>query len=213
MSKKKKRGRKAGGSMLGRIVFGLFSIVFLVVVFAAGTVAGIVYAYSRNLPDINKIADFQPSRSTRIYARDGTQLATLFRQNRIWVPISKVPPLVRNAFVATEDRNFYVHPAVGPRPVSFQRGFHLAQDSRGPAGHGDRALLHQERDPRALSEPDLFRFGCVRHRSRLAHLFRTRRGTPDPGPGRDAGGHARRACKGPRNGRATCSSAWSRATT
>jgi penicillin-binding protein 1A len=106
---KKKRGRKGGGSMLGRIVFGLFSIVFLVVVFAAGTVAGIVYAYSRNLPDINKIADFQPSRSTRIYARDGTQLATLFRQNRIWVPISKVPPLVRNAFVATEDRNFYVH--------------------------------------------------------------------------------------------------------
>ena len=109
MSKKKKRGRKAGGSMLGRIVFGLFSIVFLVAVFAAGTIAGIVYAYSRNLPDINKIADFQPSRSTRIYARDGTQLATLFRQNRIWVPIAKVPPLVRNAFVATEDRNFYVH--------------------------------------------------------------------------------------------------------
>jgi penicillin-binding protein 1A len=106
---KKRKARKSGPTLFGRIVFTFFASVFLLAVFAAGTVAGIVYAYSRNLPDINKIADFQPSRSTRIYARDGTPLATLFRQNRIWVPISAVPQFVRNAFVATEDRNFYKH--------------------------------------------------------------------------------------------------------
>ena len=105
----KRKPRKRRGSVFGRIVFVVLSSIFLLVVFAAGTIAGIVYAYSRNLPDINKIADFQPSRSTRIYARDGTQLATLFRQNRIWVPISEVPVFARNAFVATEDRNFYQH--------------------------------------------------------------------------------------------------------
>jgi penicillin-binding protein 1A len=84
----------------------------LVLLFAAGAVAGIVSAYSRNLPDISRMADYQPARSTRIYGRDGTLLATLYKQNRIWVPIAKIPPIVRDAFIANEDHNFYRHHGV-----------------------------------------------------------------------------------------------------
>jgi penicillin-binding protein 1A len=105
----KARRKRRRFALLGRIVFGFFVAIFVVVLFAAGTIAGLVYSYSRNLPDINKMADFQPSRSTRVYARDGTLLASLFRQNRIWVSIDRVPVMVRRAFVATEDRNFYTH--------------------------------------------------------------------------------------------------------
>lgn len=105
----KGRRRRRRLQVLKRIVFGVFAVVFVALLFAAGTVAGLVYSYSRNLPDINKMADFQPSRSTRVYARDGTLLASLYRQNRIWVPIGRIPQLVRHAFVATEDRNFYSH--------------------------------------------------------------------------------------------------------
>ncbi|MBC5809287.1 MAG: PBP1A family penicillin-binding protein [Candidatus Eremiobacteraeota bacterium] len=107
-----KRRRRRRLTILGRVAFGFFAVVFVGLLFVAGTVAGLVYSYSRNLPDINKMADFQPSRSTRVFARDGTPLATLYRQNRIWVPISKVPQMVRNCFVATEDRNFYQHHGV-----------------------------------------------------------------------------------------------------
>ncbi len=107
-----RKKRKKSLTVLGRVLFGFFAVVFVTVLFVLGTVAGLVYTYSRNLPDINKMADFQPSRSTRIYARDGTPLATLFKQNRIWVPISKVPQQVRYCFVATEDRNFYRHHGV-----------------------------------------------------------------------------------------------------
>ena len=108
MSLKGGRRRRRVG-VLKRIVLGFFAAVFVMLLIAAGTVAGLVYSYSRNLPDINKMADFQPSRSTRVYARDGTLLASLYRQNRIWVPIDRIPTLVRHAFVATEDRNFYSH--------------------------------------------------------------------------------------------------------
>jgi penicillin-binding protein 1A len=87
-------------------------LVLLVVLFVAGSVAGIVAAYSRNLPDISRMADYQPARSTRIYARDGSLLATLYKENRIWVPISKIPPVVREAFIANEDHNFYYHHGV-----------------------------------------------------------------------------------------------------
>lgn len=107
-----RRRRKRRISPFGRILYVVTSAIFLLVLFAAGTVAGVVYSYSHNLPDINKMADFQPSRATRIYARDGVQLATLYTQNRIWVPIGRIPPLVRNAFVANEDHNFYVHHGV-----------------------------------------------------------------------------------------------------
>jgi penicillin-binding protein 1A len=78
----------------------------------AGIIAGLVASYSRNLPDINRMADYQPSRSTRVFARDGSQLANLYTENRIWVPIAQIPVPVRNAFIATEDQHFYQHHGV-----------------------------------------------------------------------------------------------------
>ncbi|HKU81515.1 MAG TPA: PBP1A family penicillin-binding protein [Candidatus Tumulicola sp.] len=84
----------------------------MIVLFAAGTVAGIVAAYARNLPDISRMADYQPASSTRIFARDGSPLASVYEENRVWVPISRIPPIVRDAFIANEDHNFYQHHGV-----------------------------------------------------------------------------------------------------
>jgi penicillin-binding protein 1A len=95
-----------------RFFTGVLILALFCVLFAAGAVAGIVASYSHNLPDISRMADYQPSRTTRIYARDGELLATLYRQNRLWVPIARVPQIVRDAFIATEDRNFYHHHGV-----------------------------------------------------------------------------------------------------
>src|ERR1700722_17599570 len=95
-----------------RFMRGLGIAVFLLVLFAIGTVAGMVAAYGRNLPDISRMADYQPASSTRIFARDGTQLASVYRENRVWVPLSRIPMNVRDAFIANEDHNFYSHHGV-----------------------------------------------------------------------------------------------------
>ena len=87
-------------------------VVMFGVLLCAGIVAGLVASYSRNLPDINRMADYQPSRSTRVIARDGSQLANLYTENRIWIPIAQIPVPVRNAFIATEDQHFYQHHGV-----------------------------------------------------------------------------------------------------
>jgi penicillin-binding protein 1A len=109
------RPRKNGGGA-GRVVLGIVKWLAVLALFAillsVGVVAGIVASYSRNLPDINRMADYQPSRSTRVYARDGMQLANLYRENRTWVTIDKIPVRVRNAFIATEDAHFYQHHGV-----------------------------------------------------------------------------------------------------
>jgi penicillin-binding protein 1A len=107
----KRRGGGAG-RIIGRIVKVFAVLLLFAVLLFVGIVAGIVASYSRNLPDINRMADYQPSRSTRVFARNGIQLANLFRENRTWVSIDRIPVPVRNAFIATEDRHFYQHHGV-----------------------------------------------------------------------------------------------------
>ena len=193
----------------------------MLVLFAIGAVAGMVASYARNLPDIGRMADYQPASATRIFARDGTLLASVYKENRVWVPLSRIPPVVREAFIANEDHNFYRHHGVDfgsivragvrrsdasavPRrlddhaaaraPALSQRpGLDVAQDSRGAARDRDRALLHQGRDPRTLSQHHLSRRRRVRRRCGGAHLFRAQRRCVDAGAGRDACRHRRRA--------------------
>ena len=112
----RRRTGGSGGGKTGRIVWRVVKALGVLVLFAAllfvGIVAGIVASYSRNLPDINRMADYQPSRSTRVFARNGMQLANLYRENRTWVSVDKIPVHVRNAFIATEDAHFYQHHGV-----------------------------------------------------------------------------------------------------
>jgi len=98
--------------MWWRVLRVILLVVFFVGLFAVGTIAGVIASYSKNLPDINRMADYQPERSTHLYARDGKLLANLYRQNREWVPIERIPPIVRDAFIAVEDQHFYQHHGV-----------------------------------------------------------------------------------------------------
>lgn len=106
MPKRKARPRR------GRFWTGLAIAVLMLVLFATGTIAGMVAAYARNLPDISRMADYQPASTTRIFARDGTQLASVYKENRVWVRIDRIPVVVRDAFIANEDHNFYYHHGV-----------------------------------------------------------------------------------------------------
>ncbi len=114
------RGRAARGSKkrtgnpIGRVLRWIGLLALFGVLLGVGIVAGIIASYSRNLPDINRMADYQPSRSTRVFARDGQMLANHYTENRIWVPIAQIPIPVRNAFIATEDQHFYQHHGVDP---------------------------------------------------------------------------------------------------
>jgi len=49
---------------------------------------------------------------TVLLARNGKPLATLFDQNRVNVPLSKVAPIMRKAIVSIEDYRFYQHGAL-----------------------------------------------------------------------------------------------------
>ncbi|HEY1794533.1 MAG TPA: PBP1A family penicillin-binding protein [Stellaceae bacterium] len=99
---------------LTRVIFIL--VVLVVVVGGAG--AGAVFAYyGRNLPSLDKLDHYVPAVGTKIYAGDGTLLADFAAENRIFVPIGKIPKVVKDAFISAEDHDFYSHKGVNPAAV------------------------------------------------------------------------------------------------
>ena len=95
-----------------------FFLRFLGLLFAAGTimfvvgvaaVSGLLWHYSKDLPDYSQLQDYEPPVMTRVHAADGSLVAEFARERRLYIPIQAVPKLVISAFLAAEDKNFYDH--------------------------------------------------------------------------------------------------------
>jgi penicillin-binding protein 1A len=87
-------------------LFAVGTMVFLVGVV---TVAGLIWYFSRDLPDYSQLQAYEPPVMTRIHASDGSLLGEYARERRLYLPIQAIPKLVTNAFMAAEDKNFYQH--------------------------------------------------------------------------------------------------------
>src|ERR1700674_2896144 len=87
-------------------LFALGTLLFLV---AVGAISGLLYHYSKDLPDYSTLQDYEPPVMTRVHAANGELLAEYAKERRLYIPIQAVPKLVTNAFISAEDKNFYEH--------------------------------------------------------------------------------------------------------
>ncbi|HWP24831.1 MAG TPA: penicillin-binding protein 1A [Xanthobacteraceae bacterium] len=87
-------------------LFALGTILFLV---GAGAVAGLLWHFSKDLPDYSQLQKYEPPVMTRVHASDGRLVAEYATQRRLYIPIQAVPKTVINAFLAAEDKHFYEH--------------------------------------------------------------------------------------------------------
>src|SRR5690606_37605782 len=55
------------------------------------------------------LKDYQPPVTTRVHAADGALLAEFARERRLFQPIETMPPLLIEAFLSAEDKEFYNH--------------------------------------------------------------------------------------------------------
>jgi len=90
-------------------VFGAGTVLFLAGIAAA---AGLIWHFSKDLPDYSQLQAYEPPVMTRIHASDGSLLGEYARERRLYLPIQAIPKLVTNAFMAAEDKNFYEHGGV-----------------------------------------------------------------------------------------------------
>ena len=82
----------------------------LVVVLIAG--ASAVWWFGSDLPDTEGLARYEPATMSRVYSTSGDTVAEYARERRLFAPIEEIPPLVKNAFISAEDKNFYSHSGV-----------------------------------------------------------------------------------------------------
>jgi penicillin-binding protein 1A len=87
-------------------LFAAGTIVFVVAIAGA---AGMLWHYSKDLPDYSQLQDYEPPVMTRVHASDGSLVAEYAKERRLYIPIQAVPKPVINAFLAAEDKNFYEH--------------------------------------------------------------------------------------------------------
>ena len=89
--------------------FGIGTTLALIV--AAG-IAVYVGHLTKELPDYEVLAKYEPPVTTRIHASDGSLMAEYAHERRLYLPIQAIPDRVKAAFLSAEDKNFYNHPGI-----------------------------------------------------------------------------------------------------
>ncbi len=144
----RKAGRvRARKGLFARAVHGLFGA-FLALTVLVGLVGatGAYVAYqhfSADLPDVDGLRNYQPPVMSRVYAGDSRLLTELATERRIFVPITAIPEIVRQAFISAEDQNFYSHRGVDPMAIARAAIFDLAHYGQGKRPIGASTITQQ----------------------------------------------------------------------
>jgi penicillin-binding protein 1A len=94
--------------LLAFLFFGSVSFLF----FASG--AGIVWYFSRDLPSLDSLRQYQPSLVTKVYSEDGSEVGQFYIERRVLVPLSQMPQELFQAIIAVEDSRFFEHKGIDP---------------------------------------------------------------------------------------------------
>lgn len=115
-----------------------------------GTLSGVLFAYSDDLPQITKLDSYAPNTITRVIARDGSLVGDFAVERRLVIEYDDIPDVLRQAVLAAEDSGFFEHPgfsvtrmavaAVKDRTYRLLASLKLARDARVPG----RSTLTQQ---------------------------------------------------------------------
>ena len=126
---------------IGSFFGAIFTAVTLGILFAALTVGGIFYMYSRDLPSHESLAQYAPPTISRIYSGEGRIIDEFAQERRLFVPIEDIPDVVKHAFISAEDKNFYTHH--GYDVTGMAAAFRDAVISRGQELRGASTITQQ----------------------------------------------------------------------
>jgi penicillin-binding protein 1A len=95
-----------------RLIGYFFGIGTTLALLVAAGVAIYIGQITKDLPDYEVLAKYEPPVTTRVHASDGALMAEFARERRLYLPIQAVPDRVKAAFLSAEDKNFYNHPGI-----------------------------------------------------------------------------------------------------
>jgi penicillin-binding protein 1A len=98
-----------------RLIFRTLIVSFLL---GLATVTVTYLIVSKDLPDVETLRDIQLQIPLRVYTQDGSLISVFGEKRRIPVKIDEIPALLKNAFIAGEDKRFYEHPGIDYQGIS-----------------------------------------------------------------------------------------------
>ncbi len=100
----------------------------------------VVSIYRETYDIIKARMEFKPALSSRLYDRNGKLIAELYDEKRLFISFDRISPDLKNAVLAAEDRDFYMHR--GFDPASMVRAF-LVDVFHAGAKQGGSTLTQQ----------------------------------------------------------------------
>src|SRR6202521_6054576 len=94
--------------MVGRLLIGLL-VLFSALV---GATAGLLLVYSTDLPQVDQLEHFRPSSITELYDDQQRIIGSFALQRRVVASYQDYPPVLRDALISNEDKDFYRHSGI-----------------------------------------------------------------------------------------------------
>jgi len=91
--------------LVGRLVLALLFLVAALV----GATIGLLFVYSTDLPQVEQLEHFRPSSTTELYDDQGRIIGSFALQRRVVASYNDYPPVLRDALISIEDKDFYRH--------------------------------------------------------------------------------------------------------
>jgi penicillin-binding protein 1A len=97
-----------GRKLVSRVMFGLLVLISALV----GATAGLLLVYTTDLPQVEALEAYRPSSVTEIYDDHGRVIGSFALQRRVVASYEDFPPVLRDALVSIEDKDFYRHSGI-----------------------------------------------------------------------------------------------------
>jgi penicillin-binding protein 1A len=97
-----------GRRVVGRVLFGLLVLVAALI----GATAGLLLVYTTDLPQVDALENYRPSSITELYDDHGRVIGSFALQRRVVASYDDFPPVLRDALVSIEDKDFYSHSGI-----------------------------------------------------------------------------------------------------
>jgi penicillin-binding protein 1A len=97
-----------GRQLVGRVLFGLLVLVAVLI----GATSGLLLVYTTDLPQVDALEAYRPSSITELYDDHGRVIGSFALQRRVVVGYDDFPPVLRDALISIEDKDFYKHSGI-----------------------------------------------------------------------------------------------------
>src|ERR1700746_1194498 len=97
-----------GRRLVGRVLFALLVLISVLV----GTTVGLLPVYTTELPQVNALEAYRPSPIPEVYDDHGRIIGSFALQRRVVASYDDFPPVLRDALVSIEDKDFYTHTGI-----------------------------------------------------------------------------------------------------